>query len=155
MGLLNFLRGTKTPELNKKAEVSQGGFESAANYTRDRSTIYPTSYDETINPIAPTRKSLLEITRYLVNNHAICERILTVAEIYGIVDGLLATATTIETEWNELATDAYDQWCNSVFCSSNNQNTLYEMQMIIARELLIAGEVFILLVKTADGYPQV
>jgi len=82
------------------------------------------------------------------------ERVLTAIECYGVGAGLIANASTTDSDFNHQASQAFDKWGNSVFCSANNQYTLYEQQKLIARELILAGEIFIVLVKAATGYPQ-
>jgi len=137
----------------KKAELATGGFEAAA-YTKNRSWIYDTTSDESVNPPTYARTKIVSLTRYLVNNYSLCERILSVSEIYGVGPGLSANATTKDPDFNTANTEAFDNWASSCFCSANNQYNLYEMQKLIVRELIIAGEVFIVLVKSPSGYPQ-
>lgn len=137
----------------KQAAAAMGGFEAAA-FTRDRSIIYSPTPAEQANPSTYTRSEIVRLTRYLVNNYPLAERILTVSEIYGIGAGLYANANTNDAVFNDANSELFDKWGNSVFCSNNNQYNLYEMQKLIVRELLIAGEVFIVLIKTPSGYPQ-
>lgn len=154
MGLLSFLGiGKKTAP--QAATIPQNGYEGAATFSRDRSTLWVSSPEQTINPPAPTRNTMLATTRYLVNNFPLCERILSVSEQYAIGGGIIANAATSDNDFNERATAAFDKWASSPFCSSNNQATLYQMQRLIVRELLQAGECFIVLIKTQQGYPQI
>ncbi|EDY21266.1 Bacteriophage capsid protein-like protein [Chthoniobacter flavus Ellin428] len=81
-------------------------------------------------------------------------RWITVSEIYGVGAGLFPNAATTDAAFNEVNTLLFDQWGNTAFCSSSNHYNLWEMQKLIVRELLIAGEVFIVLIKSPSGYPQ-
>ena len=153
MSLSTFFQGLVGKNKNQAA-IAVGGFEAAA-YTRDRSFIY--TYDDNALATQDTysRQELTRITRYLVNNYPLFERILSVSEIYGVGSGIVANAATLDPVFNQKATDAFDKWASSAFCSVNNQYNLYEMQKLIVRELLVAGEVFIVLVKSPDtNYPQ-
>ena len=93
-----------------------GGFEGATNYSTDRSFIFAdpntTTYGE-IDPLA--REEILRITRYLVNNYAIVERILTLCENYSVGAGILAQATTKDSVFNDAATNHFDKWASSAF----------------------------------------
>lgn len=152
-GFLNKIVGTKQNALTPNAQVAVGGFEAAA-FSRDRSVIYHGNEGNYAQQDTYGRQELVSLTRYLVNNYPLFERILTVAEIYGVGNGIIANATTSDDAFNTLNTEVFDTWACSPFCSSNQQYNFYEMQKLIVRELLIAGEVFILLVKSGSGYPQ-
>lgn len=146
----DFFSGLFKGSGQKKAVLAVGGYESAAVYSRDRSYIYTSEEKET--PSA--RTEILRITRYLVNNFPLLERILSVTESYGVGGGIIANACTDDPNFNTANTKLFDSWGSSVFCSSNNQYNFYELQKLIARELLIAGEVFLVLIKSPNGYPQ-
>jgi len=146
--------GTQAAPLEKKALMSLGGFEAPV-WTRDRSLIWMADQEGTVNPNAYTRNEIARLTRYLVNNAPLFERILTVVETYAIGSGLIANAVTSDPLFNDANTAAFDNWASNVFCFANNQYNFYEAQKIIARELVIAGEVFIILIKSpVTNYPQ-
>ena len=139
---------------DKQAVVAVGGFEAAA-FTRDRSHIYTFDDNTLATQDTYSRQELTSLSRYLVNNYPLFERILSVSEVYGIGSGIIANAATTDSEFNQKATDTFDKWASSCFCSVNNQYNLYEMQKLIVREFIIAGEVFIVLVKSPEtNYPQ-
>ncbi len=150
-----FSKEGTAPAIEKRAGVNTnvGGYEAAA-YTRDRSQIYLPSETEQTNPAPYARRTILAITRYLVANFPLTERICTVAESYGIGAGLVANAATLDKAANPLITLGFENWANNAFASSNQQYSLYQMEKIIARELLIAGEIFIILEKSTTDYPQ-
>jgi len=137
----------------KQAQYAIGGLEAAA-YTKDRSFIWYD--DDSANAYKDTyaRQEVVRLTRYLVNNYPLFERVLSVAEVYAVGSGIVANAATIDDAFNETATAYMDGWADNAFCSNNQQYNFYEMQKLIIRELLIAGEVFIVLTKTPSGYPQ-
>lgn len=152
MGFKEFL-STLRNKLAPKGQLQIGGYEAAA-YTRDRSYIYQTDDDANARKDSYARQATLAKSRYLVNNYAPLERILTLAETYGVGAGIVANAATKDAEFNAAATEAFDSWADNAFCSNNQQYNFYEMQKLIARELVLAGEVFIVLVKTPSNYPQ-
>lgn len=131
-----------------------GGMESAARYSTDRSYIQINesgSEDEVPNY---ARTEILQIARYLVKNFALMERILTLCESYAVNAGILAQGATDDSEFNDASTAYFDRWATSPFCSTTAEVNLYDMQRLIIRELLIAGEIFIVLSKSANGHPQ-
>ena len=143
-----------SPTPKKKAELALNGREAAVNFTRDRSYVWIPSSDDSVNPPAETRRDILSIARYLTNNFALCERALTVCENYAVGQGLIANAATEDKDYNKSATDAFDNWANSVFCSDNHSLTFYQMQKLLVREVITAGEAFLIMQKAANGYPQ-
>ena len=94
------------------------------------------------------------MTRYLVNNFSVMERILTLCESYAVNNGILAQAATTDAVFNDAATKYFDKWASTQFCSVTNEVNLYDIQKLIIRELLIAGEIFLVLSKSESGYPQ-
>ena len=147
LDFLNFLKP-------KAATIPTGGFEGATRYTPDRSYIYDT-YDVNSEVESLARDEILRITRYLVNNFSVMERILTLCESYAVNSGILAQAATSDSEFNDKATVYFDKWAGSQFCSVTNEVNLFDIQKLIVRELLIAGEIFLVLTKASTGYPQV
>jgi len=150
---LNFLKG-KTGQPSKQAAYAIDGYE-ASTFSRDRSRIFHYNNDvDGGNPSAFTRHEILSLSRYAVKNYPLAERILSVTEIFGVGPGLIANAASPDKAFNSLATTAFERWAANAFCSGNNQYNLYEMQKLLARELVLAGEVFIVLIKSPSGYPQ-
>ena len=137
----------------KAATIPTGGYEGATRYTPDRSYIYNT-YDVNSEVESLARDEILRITRYLVNNFSVMERILTLCESYAVISGILAQAATSDAIFNDKATSYFDKWAGSQFCSVTNEVNLFDIQKLIVRELLIAGEIFIVLTKSANSYPQ-
>ena len=152
-GLFQEELGKRSNPLEQSALQSLNGFEAPV-WTRDRSQIWMTNQEQTVNPTYFTRSEIVRLTRYLVNNSPLFERILTVAETYAIGGGLVANAATKDSDFNTASTAAFDTWASSCFCFANNQYTFYEAQKLIIRELIITGECFVVLIKAATGYPQ-
>lgn len=134
------------------ATIPVGGIEGAARYSIDRSYIYPEVNSMDIPNLA--RSEVLSITRYLVNNFSVMERILTLCESYAVNSGILAQAATLDSSFNDAATKHFDKWATSPFCSVTNEVNLFDIQKLIVRELLIAGEIFLVMTKADTGYPQ-
>jgi len=151
--MFDFLKSFLGKKNQPQAVFNIGGYEAAA-ITRDRSYIYPYPREDQTNPNSYPRHEIAHLTRYLVNNYALAERILSVSEIYGIGAGLVANPGTHDQEFNEAYAPMFERWADNAFCSANNQYNFYEMQKLIVRELIIAGEVFIVLIKSPSGYPQ-
>ena len=152
--MFEFLKQFIGQRQNKpQATFNIGGYEAAA-ITRDRSYIYPYVREDQTNPNSYPRGEITRLTRYLVNNYALAERILSVSEIYGIGAGLVANPGTHDQTFNEAYGPLFERWADNAFCSANNQYNFYEMQKLMVRELIITGEVFIVLVKSPNGYPQ-
>lgn len=151
MNLLNLFPFNKPKE--QAATVPTGGLEGATRFTTERSFLYTDS----INPFEIpefARSEVLSITRYLVNNNSVMERILTLCESYAVNSGILAQAATSDSAFNDKSTNYFDRWASSPFCSVTNEVNLYDIQKLIVRELLIAGEIFLVLTKAETGYPQ-
>lgn len=155
MALFNLFRKKEAVQpLQQRADVALNGREAAVNYTRDRSYLWAPTLEEAVNPPAATRREILRLARHLTNNFSLCERALTVCENYSVGQGLIANAATTDAAFNLAATDAFDAWANSVFCSANHSLTFYQMQRLMVREIITAGEVFLVLTKSDSGYPQ-
>jgi capsid protein len=137
-----------------KAWYSTDGYE-AATYTRNRSYIQTPGTEAMVNPSEFTRSEITRMSRFLINNYPLAERIASICEIYGVGAGISANAATTDPLFNNLATDAFSNWAGNVFATGDNEMNFYEAQKVIARELLICAELFIVLIKTAKGYPQI
>ena len=145
---------TRTPK-PVAATLPVGGFEGANNgYTPDRGHLYTSAPDEAANPPAYARQELLSIVRYLVNNYAIVERCVSVAENYSVGAGIYAQGATKDAVFNDEATKAFDFWASSVFCSNTNDLNLFDMQKLAVREIFLAGEIFFVMINSAGGFPQ-
>lgn len=153
MGFFNFFKRTKDVAPAKRAYVAVDGFE-AASFTRDRAFIITPGSDSMINPSEFTRHEITRMSRYLINNYPLAERIASLCEIYGVGAGIAANAATKDAEFNGAATFAFSNWADSPFSTSDNELSFYEAQRCMARELLITGEVFVVLEKAGTGYPQ-
>ena len=140
MELLNIFRKQKA------ATVPTGGLEGATRYTSDRSYLYSDNNQSEITTYA--RTEVLSMTRYLVNNFSVMERILTLCESYAVNNGILAQAATTDAVFNDAATKYFDKWASTQFCSVTNEVNLYDIQKLIIRELLIAVEIFLVLSKS-------
>lgn len=145
LDFLNFLKP-------KAATLPTGGLEGATRYTNDRSYLYADS--DLLETPTFARSEVLRITRYLVNNFSVMERILTLCESYAVNSGVCAQAATTDSTFNDSATKYFDKWATSPFCSVTNEVNLYDIQKLIIRELLIAGEIFLVMTKSESGHPQ-
>jgi len=134
------------------ATIPVGGIEGAARYSTDRSYIHANAESNQIDTLA--RQEVLSITRYLVNNFSVMERILTLCESYVVNSGIHAQAATTDKAFNDSATKYFDNWAGSAFCSVTNEVNLFDIQRLCVRELLIAGEIFLVMTKADTGYPQ-
>lgn len=153
MGFFNLFKRTKDVAPAKQALVAVDGFE-AATFSRDRSFILTPGSEAMVNPSEFTRNEITRMSRYLINNYPLAERIASLCEIYGVSAGISANAATQDATFNAAATYTFGAWADSVFCTSDNEMSFYEAQRVMARELLIAGEFFIVLEKAGSGYPQ-
>jgi capsid protein len=155
---LESIKNLFSPTVEQKAAtIPQGGYESAANYSTDRSYLYIDSNIHEENSLdCPeyAREEILRFARYLVRNFSLCERIVTLSENYAVGCGISAQASTTDNEFNPVSTAYYENWSRSPFSSTSNELTVYQMQKLIVRELIIAGEIFIVLSKADSGYPQ-
>lgn len=133
--------------------MASGGYAAAA-YNSSRSRLWTVPLEETINPKAPTRLELLTQARYHAANTPIASRILSVVQHYGIGAGLFPTSATGFAEYDAAATEAFEQWANSSFASADASQSFFEMQKAMIKSLVLTGELFILLEKSENGYPQ-
>lgn len=147
--ILQYFKPTQTA-----VTVPVGGYESAQNYSTDRSYLH-VEQDSSLDTPEYARSEILRLSRYIVRNYAIAERILTVCENYAVGNGLLAQAATDNYDTNDKYSTYFDNWQRSPFSSYTGNLTQYDVQKLMVRELLVAGEVFLVLMKSADGYPQV
>ena len=138
----------------KAATIPIGGYESASNYSTDRSYLFLNDNENSLDTPEYAREEILRLARYIVRNFALCERIVTLAENYAVGCGISAQASTTDNEFNPASTAYFDNWSRSPFASTSNELTVYQMQKLIVRELIIAGEVFIVLSKADSGYNQ-
>jgi len=150
---LQNLLGTKSKG-GIKSSYAVSGSESAT-FTKDRSIIYRTSYNDTVNPTTYTQSEVNSLARYMVSNDALVTRLLNVTSIYSIGTGLIPNATTGNEEFDIKANEAFDNWGSSVFCDASNHQNLWEMQHTITKELLLTGNVYIVLSKSKSGFPQI
>jgi capsid protein len=138
----------------QKGWYSIDGFE-AATWNNARSYIQTPGSEAMVNPSQFTRREIIRMSRYLVRNYPLAKRIASLCSIYGVGAGISANASTSDPDFNKGATLFFSNWANSVFSSSDNETNFYQIQRIIATELLLCGEVFIVLEKAGTGYPQV
>jgi len=150
MNLLNIFNSNKKQVAQT---IPTGGLEGATRYSTDRS--YIQTSEGTIDVPNFARSEVLSIARYLVNNFSVMERILTLCESYAIGSGIYAQAATKDAAFNEAATAYFDNWSNSQFSSVTNEVNITDIQKLIIRELLIAGEIFLVLTKSESNYPQI
>lgn len=154
--LTNIIQSVLPPK-PRAVTLPVGGYEGAQTFTTDRSYIYSDYNNESTAFDTPeyARAELLRLTRYLVSNYAIVERILTVCENYVVgASGISAQAATLDELFNDEAVVYFDDWASSVFSSVSNEVNLYDLQKLACREFLIAGEIFFVLTKSPSGYPQ-
>jgi capsid protein len=140
------------PFRTNAATLPVGGFESAQRFSTDRSYIHLQETEAEVPTFA--RTEILSMARYLVNNFPLLERVLTLCESYAVNAGILAQGATEDSEFNDQATAYFDRWATSNFASTTAEVNLFDMQKLCARELLVAGEIFIVLSKSDKGYPQ-
>jgi capsid protein len=153
MNFLDILLKPFTGSQNQKAlTLPVGGMEGAQRFSTDRSYIYIDETEQEVPTFA--RTEILSMTRYLVKNFALMERVLTLCESYAVNAGILAQGATEDSDFNDAATAYFDRWATSPYASTTAEVNLYDMQKLIVRELLIAGEIFIVMSKSKDGYPQ-
>lgn len=145
--------GSTFDALKPQAWYANDGFE-ASTVSRDRSYIQTPVTESMVNPSEFTRHEITRMSRYLINNYPLAERIASLCEIYGIGAGISANSSTKDAAFNLAATDLFSQWADSSLCTSDHELNFYEAQRVIARELLICGEVFIVLQNTDKGFPQ-
>jgi len=129
------------------------GYEGAQNFTYDRSFLYKTGHDEETQ-VTYARAELLETTRYLIKNSPILEKIRLTVENYSVGPGISVQANSSDKEFNKTLTKQFDNWCRSPLSSHLNDLTFYEIQRLVASELIIAGEVFLVLMKSSKGWPE-
>ena len=146
MKILDFLKP-------KAATLPTGGYESATRYSQDRSFIYSDSTSDQTDNYA--RTEILQIARYLTNNFALVERLLSLCESYSVNSGIAAQAATTNSDFNDAATAHFDKWASSQFSTSTGDVNIYELQKLCVRELLVSGEVFLVMSKAESGYPQI
>ena len=142
------------PILKPKAAIAYGGYEAAANFSRDRSYLWTFDSYGYSDENSTARTQVARYARYLVDNFSYLGRILSVSETYAVGSGIVANAATGNDAFDAANTSLFDKWADNKYSSNNARLTFYEMQKLIVKELLTVGEIFIVLVKSPSGYPQ-
>jgi hypothetical protein len=73
---------------------------------------------------------------------------------FGVGKGIIPTPATSNKDYNLLCDFTFSQWAENTFCDVERQKDFYGFTRYITERLVADGEIFVLLVKSADGYPR-
>lgn len=108
--------------------------------TRTSTFSFPLDSRKEINPVE--RRELIKKSRSLRNNLGLARRIINGTARYSIGKGLVPSAATSDSKFNQAADAYFDRWAMSTRCDTSNRLNFYGMQRVILREMFTDGEVF-------------
>lgn len=100
-----------------------------------------------------TRRELMRVSRNLWKNNplakAVVERLIT----YTVGTGIRPEPDTSNLEWNKRASEVFSSWADRADLTS--RQSLWKLQEIAFRSMLVDGDVFTLLTYGASGRPRI
>jgi len=120
--------------------------------SKDRAMIFAPLVDNDIDSY--TRQEYLRVGRYLENNFSFYKNLIETIGRYCISTGIIHNPSTIDEKFNKEASTVFDKWASSRFCTATGNMTFWQLQRLIAERLIADGEVFLLLTKSKENYPQ-
>ena len=99
------------------------------------------------------RRILIGKSRYLYDNspiiHGLVERLVT----YIVGNGLTPSPASADSNFNETASASWAGWCK--YCDASSRASFATLQRAIVRAMIVDGEIFVNLVRSANNRPRV
>jgi len=100
------------------------------------------------------RIQLLKVSNFLELNFPQYVELINCVARFGVAKGIIPTPATSNTTYNSIADYTFTQWAENRFCDVEKQKNFYGFTRYVAERLVAEGEIFIILVTSADGYPR-
>lgn len=100
-----------------------------------------------------TREEIRRKAYYFEKNHPLVQKLAGLFENYVVGQGIQFFPASSNPEWNLRAKATWDVW--KKFSAIDNLQGFDSLQGIIARRWFIDGEVFVLLLTSAQGFPRI
>lgn len=102
----------------------------------------------------PDRHELLRKSRYFEKNNGLCNRLADIYEQYTVGQGLRMLPDSSDVAWNTTgAMPWWEDWQR--FADIASRSSWGTLQGVIARTLMVDGEIFVLLTIGSEGFPRV
>lgn len=99
------------------------------------------------------RRILIGKSRYLYDNspiiHGLVERLVT----YIVGNGLTPSPASADSDFNDAASASWAGWCK--YCDASSRASFATLQRVIVRAMIVDGEIFVNLVRSANNRPRV
>lgn len=99
------------------------------------------------------RRILIGKSRYLYDNspiiHGLVERLVT----YIVGNGLTPSPASADSDFNDAASASWAGWCK--YCDASSRASFATLQRAIVRAMIVDGEIFVNLVRSANNRPRV
>lgn len=125
----------------------------AVRWSPNRSQLPAQVNDCAVDHSDSTRRILIGKSRYLYDNspiiHGLVERLVT----YIVGNGLTPSPASDDSDFNERASANWAAWCK--YCDISSRANFSTIQRTIVRAVIVDGEIFVNLTKSANGRPRV
>jgi len=124
-----------------------------AQQTPYRSQIPGSLQSARLDASASTREVLGRKARYFERNSALVNRLADLFETYVVGTGIQFFPVSSDAEWNARAAAYLEAW--KPFADLSSLQGFDTLQGIIARALLVDGEIFVVLTQGESGFPRI
>ena len=125
----------------------------AVRWSPNRSAIPAQVNDCAVDHSDGVRRILIGKSRYLYDNspiiHGLVERLVT----YIVGNGLTPSPASSDATFNETASSNWAAWCK--YCDISSRANFATLQRTIVRAVVVDGEIFVNLVRSANNRPRV
>lgn len=99
------------------------------------------------------RRILIGKSRYLHDNSPIIRGLVERLVTYIVGNGLTPSPASVDTDFNEVASANWAAWCK--YCDISSRAGFATIQRTIVRAVIVDGEIFVNLTKSANGRPRI
>lgn len=125
----------------------------AVRWSPNRAQLPAQVNDVAVDHSDGVRRILIGKSRYLYDNspiiHGLVERLVT----YIVGNGLTPSPASADSVFNETASANWTAWCK--YCDVSSRANFATLQRTIVRAIVVDGEIFVNLTKSANGRPRV
>lgn len=125
----------------------------AVRWSPNRAQLPAQVNDVAVDHSDGVRRILIGKSRYLCDNspiiHGLVERLVT----YIVGNGLTPSPASADSVFNETASANWTAWCK--YCDISSRANFATIQRAIVRAIVVDGEIFVNLTKSANGRPRV
>ena len=125
----------------------------AVRWSPNRAALPAQVNDCAVDHSDSVRRILIGKSRYLYDNspiiHGLVERLVT----YIVGNGLTPSPASADSDFNEAASASWAGWCK--YCDASSRASFATLQRAIVRAMIVDGEIFVSLVRSANNRPRV